>query len=229
MIRLPPRSKQRRSSAASDVYKRQGQAHPPQVHDRGDDAFRPGPHHVVDRRRGRCHEAHRGADGRRDFHILSDGVDRLPGDLRDLEVELRDKGAASGMKRKTAGKKNGRSVKRACWLPILLLCLGLVFWGAARPAEAALRIGGTLPSTVIPGIEGSAVRIPEVLRGKGAVLHFWQTRRYSWLLIRGSLAGPTGISGQAHCPGGHRRCFIAVRRLISHSGNGFSSAGHAKG
>jgi len=78
------------------------------------------------------------------------------------------------MKRKTAGKKNCGSVKRACWLPILLLCLGLVFWAASCPAQAALRIGGTLPSTVIPGIEGSPVRIPDALRGKVAVLHFWQ-------------------------------------------------------
>ncbi|MDX9821785.1 MAG: TlpA disulfide reductase family protein [Syntrophales bacterium] len=78
------------------------------------------------------------------------------------------------MKRKTAGKKNCGSVKRACRLAIFLLCLGLVVWIAARPAEAALRIGSTLPSTVIPGIEGSPVRIPEALRGKVAILHFWQ-------------------------------------------------------
>ncbi len=80
------------------------------------------------------------------------------------------------MKRKTAGKKNGRGVRRARWMPLLLLLLGLALQAtaAAYAAEPGLRIGGTLPSTVIPGTEGSPVRIPEALRGKVAVLHFWQ-------------------------------------------------------
>jgi len=78
------------------------------------------------------------------------------------------------MKRKTAVKKDCGRVKRACRLPILLLLLGLAWQAAAYAAEPSLRIGGTLPSTVIPGIEGSPVRIPEALRGKVTVLHFWQ-------------------------------------------------------
>ena len=85
---------------------------------------------------------------------------------------------AGGMERKAAERRHGGSRRTALSLPLFSLCfglfLGLVFWGAARPAEAALRIGGTLPSTVIPGIEGSPVRIPEAVRGKVAVLHFWQ-------------------------------------------------------
>ncbi len=82
------------------------------------------------------------------------------------------------MERKASGRKPCGTGKAVPALPLFLLtfglCLGLVFWVAACPAEAALRIGSTLPATVIPGIEGSAVRIPDAFRGKVAVLHFWQ-------------------------------------------------------
>ena len=47
------------------------------------------PHHVVHRRRGRRHEAHRRAHDRRHLHLVPHGAARLPGDLPDLEMELR--------------------------------------------------------------------------------------------------------------------------------------------
>jgi Cu(I)/Ag(I) efflux system membrane protein CusA/SilA len=71
-----------------------GQAHPAQVHDRGHHAARPRSHHVVLRHGGRCHEAYRRADGGRNLDLLPDGTGRLPADLRDLEMELRDEKAA---------------------------------------------------------------------------------------------------------------------------------------
>ena len=47
------------------------------------------PDHVGDRRRRRHHETHRRADDRRHPDLLPARAARLPGDLRDLEVELR--------------------------------------------------------------------------------------------------------------------------------------------
>ncbi len=67
-----------------------GQAYPAEIHDRGHHDARARSHHVVHGDRGRRDEAHRGADGRGDSDLLSDGTDGLPGDLRDLEMELRD-------------------------------------------------------------------------------------------------------------------------------------------
>jgi cytochrome c biogenesis protein CcmG/thiol:disulfide interchange protein DsbE len=53
---------------------------------------------------------------------------------------------------------------------ILLLAL----LAAVCPAEAALRIGSVLPSVILPGINGASVRIPESMKGKVVILHFWQ-------------------------------------------------------
>jgi cytochrome c biogenesis protein CcmG, thiol:disulfide interchange protein DsbE len=82
---------------------------------------------------------------------------------------------AGDMKGK-AGIKTG--IERGCgqWnrssfrLAFLLLALlAFVF-----PVEAALRIGSTLTSLTLPGVNGKPVRIPESLAGKVAILHFWQ-------------------------------------------------------
>ena len=93
-------------------------------------------------------------------------------------MELRDeKGTHHGGRNEADDMKgNGRDGKRdgrwmgALWLPLLLLVLS----PAARPADAALRIGGALPSIILPGVDGTPVRIPESVRGKVAILHFWQ-------------------------------------------------------
>jgi cytochrome c biogenesis protein CcmG/thiol:disulfide interchange protein DsbE len=42
------------------------------------------------------------------------------------------------------------------------------------PAEAALRIGSTLPPVIFLGVNGAPVRIPETVKGKVVILHFWQ-------------------------------------------------------
>jgi peroxiredoxin len=56
---------------------------------------------------------------------------------------------------------------------------GLMFWllvlpAMARPADATLRIGDMAPSITLSGLNGAPIRIPETLKGKVAVLHFWQ-------------------------------------------------------
>lgn len=82
------------------------------------------------------------------------------------------------MRRNPAGEEDRGGRKRTPSPPLLLVSLallfGLLFPAAARPSEAVPRIGRTLPATVIPGLEGSPVRIPDAFRGKVAVLHFWQ-------------------------------------------------------
>jgi cytochrome c biogenesis protein CcmG, thiol:disulfide interchange protein DsbE len=60
-------------------------------------------------------------------------------------------------------------MKRNAWIFLLLALLA-----AAGPAEAALRIGNALPSAVFPGVTGAPVRIPESVKGKVVILHFWQ-------------------------------------------------------
>lgn len=67
------------------------------------------------------------------------------------------------------GKRNGQWIG-ALWMLLLLLILPAAAW----PAGAALRIGGALPSISLPDLKGIPVRIPESVRGKVAILHFWQ-------------------------------------------------------
>jgi peroxiredoxin len=50
----------------------------------------------------------------------------------------------------------------------------LVLLALAGHADAALRIGDRVPSITLSGVDGATVRIPEGLKGKVAVLHFWQ-------------------------------------------------------
>lgn len=56
----------------------------------------------------------------------------------------------------------------------MLSVLLLVLLATAYPAEAELRIGSALPSVTLPGINGAQVRIPESVKGKVVILHFWQ-------------------------------------------------------
>jgi cytochrome c biogenesis protein CcmG, thiol:disulfide interchange protein DsbE len=60
-------------------------------------------------------------------------------------------------------------MKGNAWILLLFALLA-----AAGPAEAALRIGSALPSAVFPGVTGAPVRIPESVKGKVVILHFWQ-------------------------------------------------------
>ena len=55
-------------------------------------------------------------------------------------------------------------------MPVLLLTL----LAAAGSANAAPRIGDTMPSITLSGVDGVPVRIPEGLKGRVIVLHFWQ-------------------------------------------------------
>jgi cytochrome c biogenesis protein CcmG/thiol:disulfide interchange protein DsbE len=55
------------------------------------------------------------------------------------------------------------------WLS-LLLALPTVLY----PAEAVMRIGGTVPQVTISGIDGAPVRIPDSIKGNVTILHFWQ-------------------------------------------------------
>jgi cytochrome c biogenesis protein CcmG/thiol:disulfide interchange protein DsbE len=70
-----------------------------------------------------------------------------------------------------------QSSQRSCrrwtgvwWTPILFLAFLLFTNGAS----AALRIGDTIPPVTLSGIDGAPVRIPESLKGKVVILHFWQ-------------------------------------------------------
>jgi cytochrome c biogenesis protein CcmG/thiol:disulfide interchange protein DsbE len=74
------------------------------------------------------------------------------------------------MKRNAGIIKGGGRWKGALWLPVFLLAI----LTAAGSANAALRIGNTLPPVTLSGIDGAAIRIPETLKGKVVILHFWQ-------------------------------------------------------
>jgi cytochrome c biogenesis protein CcmG/thiol:disulfide interchange protein DsbE len=67
--------------------------------------------------------------------------------------------------------KGCRRMKWILWPPVLLFAL---LWAAAGSAETVLRIGSALPSATLPGITGAPVRIPESVKGKVVILHFWQ-------------------------------------------------------
>ncbi len=69
---------------------RRREAAAPEVHDGGDDVRRAHPDHVGHRHRVRRVEADRRADGWRHLHIVRPRARRLPGDLRNVEVALRD-------------------------------------------------------------------------------------------------------------------------------------------
>ncbi len=78
---------------------------------------------------------------------------------------------AGDMKGNEGGKKlRGQGQGHLGLFLLLLMLLPAV----AYPAESALRIGSGLPSVTLPGIDGASVRIPDSLRGKVVILHFWQ-------------------------------------------------------
>jgi cytochrome c biogenesis protein CcmG, thiol:disulfide interchange protein DsbE len=63
------------------------------------------------------------------------------------------------------------------WQPAAVLLTAVLFLTlltAAGSANAALRIGDTAPSMTLSGVDGTPVRIPESLKGKVVLLHFWQ-------------------------------------------------------
>ena len=51
-------------------------------------------------------------------------------------------------------------------LPFLLMITGA--------ADAAMRIGDMVPAITLTGVQGASVSIPENLKGKVVILHFWQ-------------------------------------------------------
>jgi peroxiredoxin len=53
-----------------------------------------------------------------------------------------------------------------------LLLMALPY--AAGAAEGAPRIGSLLPAAAFQALDGSTVRIPDGIRGKVAILHFWR-------------------------------------------------------
>lgn len=59
----------------------------------------------------------------------------------------------------------------ALWPTITFLVL-LIAAGSGN--AATLRIGDTVPSITLPGVNGKTLRIPEIIKGKVMVLHFWQ-------------------------------------------------------
>jgi cytochrome c biogenesis protein CcmG, thiol:disulfide interchange protein DsbE len=55
--------------------------------------------------------------------------------------------------------------------PVLIV---LFFLTVPCIAGADLRIGDTVPSITLSGVNGTAARIPESFRGKVVILHFWR-------------------------------------------------------
>lgn len=54
----------------------------------------------------------------------------------------------------------------------ILLLLGLLL-ASALPAEAAVRVGTTLPAAQFVALKGAPIRLPDAVSGKVAVIHFW--------------------------------------------------------
>jgi cytochrome c biogenesis protein CcmG, thiol:disulfide interchange protein DsbE len=67
---------------------------------------------------------------------------------------------------KGCGRRNG-----ILWLPVFLLAL---LWVAEGTAETVLRIGAKIPQVTISRLNGAPVGIPESVKGKVVILHFWQ-------------------------------------------------------
>ena len=74
------------------------------------------------------------------------------------------------MKANAGSRNGGGRWKISLWLPLVLLALLAVAWSA----EATLRIGSALPTVTLPGVDGVPVMIPESIKGKVVILHFWQ-------------------------------------------------------
>ena len=77
---------------------------------------------------------------------------------------------AGDMGRIERRQRGGQGRKKASWLLALLF----IFLISAGTAKAALRIGSTLPPATLLSVSGSPIRIPDSIRDKVVVLHFWQ-------------------------------------------------------
>jgi cytochrome c biogenesis protein CcmG, thiol:disulfide interchange protein DsbE len=67
------------------------------------------------------------------------------------------------------GRRNG-----PLWLIFLLSWLLAASFATASPGAAVLRIGSMVPQVTLARINGAPVQIPDSLKGKVVVLHFWQ-------------------------------------------------------
>jgi cytochrome c biogenesis protein CcmG, thiol:disulfide interchange protein DsbE len=72
------------------------------------------------------------------------------------------------IRRKNNGKQS--DFRNAAFLVIILLAP--LF--APVHADAAVRVGDQLPSVVFPALVGEPIRVPDNLKGKVTILHFWQ-------------------------------------------------------
>ncbi len=77
---------------------------------------------------------------------------------------------ASEVRKKGAFRRQHGRAAAALWTAALLLTLV----ATAGPAAAALRIGDPAPSMTLSHLDGTPAQIPEIIRRKVAVLHFWQ-------------------------------------------------------
>src|SRR5262249_32607053 len=103
--RLPRASRERadaelgRSQTGRDCWRRA--AAPAQGDDGRRDVPRARAHHVEPRGRGRCDEADRRADDRRNFYVVSAGIDGVPGNLCTMEMadggEAQQRGSRHGL------------------------------------------------------------------------------------------------------------------------------------
>jgi cytochrome c biogenesis protein CcmG, thiol:disulfide interchange protein DsbE len=57
---------------------------------------------------------------------------------------------------------------------LLAVIITLALLIVAGSANAALRIGENLPSITFAGVTGTPLRVPDNMRGKVIILHFWQ-------------------------------------------------------
>jgi len=70
------------------------------------------------------------------------------------------------VRQKVAGRQHG-VLNRGLIVLLLLVVPGMA-------AGAALRIGDLVPPAAFAGVNGATVRIPDSIKGKVAILHFWQ-------------------------------------------------------
>lgn len=68
----------------------------------------------------------------------------------------------------------GGTARRRCAWVIGLSALLLAVWWSSAGAATALRIGGGLPFVAFQDTKGSIIKIPDGIRGKVVILHFWQ-------------------------------------------------------
>jgi|GEM_PF-276353 len=72
------------------------------------------------------------------------------------------------------GRGRGWKCRLSRLFPLFFLVLIVLPVGPDRAQAAAPRIGSALPSLTLPDVGGMPFRIPDSVRGKVTVLHFWQ-------------------------------------------------------